>query len=347
MRVSVRPIIFVLTCCLVAPGALSQQLRYAELGDFRLESGAVIRDCHIGFRTFGTLNEARSNAILFPTWFEGTSAQVGAALPQLGLDQYYVVAIDALGNGVSSSPSNSQRQPRMHFPSFTVRDMVEAEHEVLVRDLRVRHLKAVVGISMGGIQTFQWMVSYPDFMDDAIPMFGAPRLSAYSLLYLKLGMDLIMADAAWKGGDYDAPPALLTSTELSGLSSYTPEYFNVHTDRDQLFQEVDASASAANRSDANDRIRQTQALLKFDISQPFAGSMPAAAAAVRARTLIIVSKSDHLVTPGPALEFAQLARASTLILDDECGHNAIHCEPERVVQAIHDLLDTTGGERVQ
>jgi hypothetical protein len=62
MAVSVRPLGWALVCCLVLPCALSQQLRYAELGNFRLESRAVIRDCRIGFRTFGTLNETRSNA---------------------------------------------------------------------------------------------------------------------------------------------------------------------------------------------------------------------------------------------------------------------------------------------
>jgi homoserine O-acetyltransferase len=194
---------------------------------------------------------------------------------------------------------------------------------------------------MGGIQTFQWMVSYPDFMDNAIPMFGAPRLAPYSLLHFKLGMDLIMADGAWNGGNYDALPGRIASTELAGLLSYTPEYFNVHTDRDGLFQQV--AMSAVERSDPNDRIRQTQALLHFDISVPFGGSMTRTAASVRARTLIVVSKTDHTVTPEPALEFAGLMHARTLVLDDDCGHNAIHCELPKVANAIREFLDADIG----
>jgi homoserine O-acetyltransferase len=337
--------ISLLTCLLVAPCVSAQELRFAELGNFRLESGEVVRDCRIGFRTFGELNAERSNSILFLTWFGGNTEQLVAALPQLGLEKYYVIAVDALGNGVSSSPSISRLQPRMAFPKFSVRDMVETQHEVLVHHLGIRHVKAIMGISMGGIQTFQWMVSYPDFMDDAIPMFGAPRLAPYSLLHLKLGMDLIMADAAWNGGNYDAPPARITTTELAGLLSFTPDYFNLHTRRDQLFQELDQSANESGRADANDRIRQTESLLMFDISARFGGSMAAAAAAVRATTLIVVSKSDHMVTPGPALEFAQLMQAKTLVLDDDCGHNAIHCEPGKILGALHDLLDAPAGQR--
>jgi homoserine O-acetyltransferase len=318
---------------------VAQELHYVELGDFSLESGALLRDCRIGLRTFGKLDGQRSNAVLFLTWFGGKSYQIGPALRQLGLDRYYVIAIDALGNGVSSSPSNSRRQPRMSFPVFTVRDMVDTQHEVLVHHLGLRHVRAVVGISMGGMQAFQWMVSYPDFMDAAIPMFAAPRLAPYSLLYLKLGMDLIMADAAWNGGNYDVPPARITTTELAGLLSFTPDYFNTHVGRDQVVPQLLESVAESDRSDANDRIRQTQAMLQFDVAARFGGSMAEAASSVRARTLIVVSKSDHAMTPGPAAGFAQLMHAETLVLDDDCGHNAIHCEPAKVVEAIRNLLD--------
>jgi len=337
----VRALIWIIGCCLVAPCALPQALQYARLGDFKLESGELIRDCRIGYRTFGKLNPAGSNAILFLTYFGGTTQDIASYIPWLGLDRYYVIAIDALGNGVSSSPSNSRLQPRMRFPQFSVRDMVATQHDVLEQRLGIRHLKAIMGISMGSIQTFQWMVSYPDFMDDAIPMLGAPRLAPYSLLNLKLGMDLIMASPGWRQGNYDAhdPPAAVMSAELADLLQSTPEYFDTHADRERLFQQVDSSAAATVGHDANDKIRQTQALLRFDVSAAFGGSMADAAASVHAKTLVVVSRSDHLVTPGPALQFAQLMNARTLVLDDECGHRAVLCEQGRVAGAIHDLLE--------
>ncbi len=86
--------------------------------------------------------------------------------------KYFVVTIDAIGNGVSSSPSNSKSQPRLSFPNFTIRDMVESEHRLATETFGIKHLHAVMGISMGGMQTFEWITAYPDFMDAAVPMAG-------------------------------------------------------------------------------------------------------------------------------------------------------------------------------
>src|SRR5947209_10148447 len=203
-RISARATLL-LGLLLTAIGTSAQEQQFARLGDFRLESGAVIRDCRIGYRTFGALNQDRSNAILFPTWASGTTEQLLSNFGQgrlVDTTKYYVIAVDALGNGVSSSPSNSTQQPRMSFPRITIRDMVNTQHELLTKVLHIDHLKAVTGISMGGMQTFQWMVSYPDFMDKGVPIVGSPRVTPYDLVFLRTQLRAIMTDPDWNNGNY-------------------------------------------------------------------------------------------------------------------------------------------------
>jgi homoserine O-acetyltransferase len=164
--------------------AIAQEQQFANLGDFKLQNGGVIRNCRIGFRTFGKLNADKSNVIVFPTWAGGTTEQLKSNFGRgrlIDSTNYFVVAIDALSNGVSSSPSNSRLQPRMRFPEFSLRDTVASQHELLTRVLNIHRVKAVVGISMGGMQVFQWLVSYPEFMekgdsDRRLAAFGAVRL---------------------------------------------------------------------------------------------------------------------------------------------------------------------------
>ncbi|HKV38078.1 MAG TPA: alpha/beta fold hydrolase [Blastocatellia bacterium] len=321
--------------------AVAQELQIARLGDFKLESGEVLRDCQIGYRTFGTLNEAKSNAILFPSWAGGISEQTASNIgPGKLVDstKYYVIAVDALSNGVSSSPSTSKSQPRMSFPKITIRDMVGTQHELLTRVLHLSHLKAVLGVSMGGMQTFQWMVSYPDFMDIAIPIVGSPRLAPYDLLLWQAQVDAIVHDSAWNNGNYTANPDRTSDAEFSALFLTTPGHYNENTTRADVFAQLE-KAEAGRVPDANDKIRQSQAMMALDVSKTFDGSMERAASVVKARVFVIVAKRDHVVTPVPALEFAKLLHAQVLELEGDCGHQAPGCESSIVNPAVAAFLE--------
>src|SRR5262249_50673652 len=152
--------------------------QFADFGDFKLQNAGVIHDFRVGYRTLGRLNTDKSNVILWPTWVGGTTQDLLQFIgPGKVLDstKYFVVLVDAIGNGASSSPSNSKAQSLMKFPEFTIRDMVEAEHRLVTEKLHLSHLHAVMGISMGGMQTFSWVLTYPDFMDVAIAMAGSPQ----------------------------------------------------------------------------------------------------------------------------------------------------------------------------
>ena len=206
------------------------------------------------------------------------------------------------------------------------------------RVLGIHHLKAVMGISMGGMQTFQWIVAYPEFMDKVIPIVGSPRLAPYDLVLWQTQIDAIMNDAAWKGGNYDKNPARAAEVEFGDLFLSTPEHFNQSTTREKTLHDLAVAGSINQGSDANDKIRQSQAMMALDVSQPFDGSMQRAAASVKARVFVIASKTDQTVTPGPAIDFAHLLKAKLLVLDDDCGHGAPGCEVKAIVPAIAAFL---------
>ena len=339
-----RGLLIAAILCVWAVPAFALQLKYASLGNFHLENGQVIQNLRLAYRTFGTLNAQKSNAVVFPTWFTGTTkdlVQYVGPGKMVDSSKYYVILTDALGDGNSSSPSNSKSQPRMKFPEFNIRDMVNSEHALLTRALGIAHVHAVMGISMGGMQTFQWMVSYPGFMDRAIPIVGSPRLTSYDLLLWTAELHAIESAADWNHGDYSSPPAeaMDTVADIHTLNLATPAYFASHTSRTEFSKFIaDKQKATMEDFDANNWIRQLQAMMANDVSKPFGGSMEKAATSVHAKVLVVPSLQDHMVNPQPALDFAKLIHARVLQLTSDCGHIATGCELNKLEQGVNAFL---------
>ncbi|WP_431271185.1 alpha/beta fold hydrolase [Dankookia sp. P2] len=208
-----------------------------KTGDFRLESGEVIRDFGISYVTHGTLNAAKSNAILMVTAVGGNHHRIDFLIgpgKALDTDRYFIVATDAIGNGLTTSPSNSTAQPRMQFPRYAIRDMVESQRRLLVDHLGINHVAAVVGPSMGGMQVLQWGVSQPGFMDALVAMVPLARTPAWTVAVLEASRKAIMLDPAWQGGNYTTPPLAgirLWRDILSFLAARTPEMYGAQSRR--------------------------------------------------------------------------------------------------------------------
>lgn len=319
--------------------------QFAAIGDLRLENGQAIRDCRIGYRTFGTLNADRSNAVLFPTWFTGNSGQLAdLAGPGKLIDtsRWFVIAVDALGNGVSSSPSNSRLQPRMRFPRFTIRDMVNSQHALLTKHLGIPGLRAVVGSSMGGMQAFEWIVAYPDFVEFAVPLVGSPQLTSYDLLLWETEQKAIELDPAWNKGEYRKPPAgaMRTVAGIHALAIGTPWRMVRNTPREKFPAFLaETENSALERFDANNWLRQLQAMIAHDVARAWGGDLAQAAARVRSRVLVVVGLKDHMVNPQPALVFARLLQAPTVEINSDCGHGAVGCEMAAVAPRVALFLE--------
>lgn len=324
------------------PCVLGQELQFATLGDFRLESGETIENCRIGYRTFGKLNQARSNAVLFPTWFTGTTEALRDQHIGPGRladsSRYFVIAVDALGNGVSTSPSNSATQPRMRFPKFTIGDMVRSQHALLTRHLNLSRLHAVIGISMGGMQAFQWTVTFPEFLSRAVPIVGTPQQTATDLLLWNAELAAIEGDREWAGGDYSNPPALRALLQIHSFALNTPAYRAAQTPAAKFPAYLKEVEKGAGRFDANNWIRQLQAMIAHDIAAQDGGSLEAAARRIQARLFVVAALQDHMVNPTTALELARYLVAPTLELSSDCGHLAVGCESARISAAVQRFL---------
>ena len=306
--------------------------QFAELGDLALRSGQVIQDFRLGYRTLGKLNTGRSNAVLWPTWLGGRTQDLLKFVGPgnvVDTNSYFVILVDAIGDGVSTSPSNSTKQPLMKFPQFTIRDMVESEYRLATEVFHLTHLHAVMGISMGGMQTFEWAVAYPGFMDEAIPMMGSPQSTSYDKLLWTAQIDAVEMDPAWNGGNPTGPltRGLAVKEEIDSMNLTSPAYRVAHTggkDFGTFLTDMKKSSAGTGGLGA-DMIRQREAINALDIPAEFGVAMADAAKKVRAKMLVLVSPQDHMVNPAPALDFASAMSAPVVTLDSPCGHIALDC----------------------
>ena len=273
-------------------------------GDLKLESGEVIRDFSISYVTHGKLNDKKSNAILMVTALGGNHHRIDFLIgpgKALDTDRYFVICADAIGNGFSTSPSNSKAQARMSFPKYAIRDMVESQYRLLKEKFGIDHVVAVVGPSMGGMQALQWGVSHPDFMDALVAMVPLAKTPAWSVAVVEASRKAIMNDPAWKDGNYDSPPekgVRLWRDILNLLSARTPDMYSAQFKNGiDALPWMEAQETAALKAfDANDYIYQTWAYERHDVGTTpgFGGDTAGALASIKAKTLILTGTKDLL-----------------------------------------------------
>ncbi|SEK33964.1 alpha/beta fold hydrolase [Parapedobacter koreensis] len=223
-------IFFVLAMLLAAPRAGMAQERYPapvegdyEVMDFRFGTGETLARMNLHYTTIGTPTKGSdgkvNNAVLI---MHGTTGSGRGFLTDrfagnlfgpgqlLDATKYFIILTDAVGHGKSSKPSDGLH---MKFPKYTYDDMVVAQYKLLTEHLGVDHLRLVMGTSMGGMHTWVWGYTYPDFMDALMPLASLPvEVAGRNRIQRKMAVDLIMMDPAWKGGEYTEQPR----TGLSG-----------------------------------------------------------------------------------------------------------------------------------
>lgn len=330
--------IAIATIAALPTGSLdAQSASSASLGTCRLSSGASLSACRVDYRTFGKLSPARDNVVVIPTFFAGRSEDHQFMLgTYVDTTRHHVIIVDALADGASSSPSNSPAGATA-FAALTIGDMVDVQHRLLTEVLGFRHVRAVVGISMGGLQTFEWAVRYPTFMDVAVPLFGTPRLTPYDRLIFDTWRS--SAEALNRPG-VDPDTAWTQASRLEALFMNTPRLL-IDSGDAHVTRTVHALAAGYRKGSWSlaDYSAQLRAIASHDIAARFDGDMKRAASAVRARMLVVWSPDDILVDPEPPAAFARLVGADSLAVPSACGHAVFWCDAENIGRTVRAFIE--------
>jgi homoserine O-acetyltransferase/O-succinyltransferase len=181
-----------------------------EVGDAVLQGGATIRNCQLAYKTFGTLNAAKNNVIVYPTWYSGQHTEnewlIGAG-KALDPAKYFIIIPNMLGNGLSSSPSNTpEPYNAARFPKVTAYDNVALQHRLVTEKFGIERVKLVTGWSMGALQTFHWGAMYPSMVERIAPFCGSAKCSRHNFVFLEGVKAALTADAGFTDGWYRTKP---------------------------------------------------------------------------------------------------------------------------------------------
>lgn len=299
-----------------------------------LDAGIALAPFQIAYRTYGTLNAARSNAILVCHALTGDQhvasdnpvtgksgwwdIMIGPGKP-IDTDRYFVISSNVLGGcmgttGPASTDPATGQPYGLSLPLITIPDMVRAQ-AMLVKRLGIDTLFSVVGGSMGGMQVLQWAAQYRDRVFSAMPIATAARHSAQNIAFHEVGRQAIMADPEWRGGRYLAegarPGAGLAVARMAAHITYLSDAA-LHRKFGRRFQDRDAPTFSfdadfqvesylryqgeafVERFDANSYLYVTRAMDYFDIAADHGGSLAKAFAGTQTRFCVVSFTSDWL-----------------------------------------------------
>jgi homoserine O-acetyltransferase len=333
---------------------MEERLELFQLGDLTLQSGDVLPEAKLAYVTCGSLNAAGDNAVLFPTYYTGTHRENLAMVgPGRALDpaRYFIVIVNLLGNGESSSPSNHPTQGAQQFPHVSLLDNVSAQWRLL-EHLRVERLALAFGWSMGAQQAYHHAALFPQRVQRLLAVCGSARTSPHNWVFLEGVKAALEADAAFAGGNYREPP-------LKGLAAFGRVYagwaYSQAFFRERLYEQLGHASPQALLSawarehqayDANDLLCVLSSWQRADISDNalYGGDLPKALAAIEARAIIMPCSTDLYFPPEDSRVEVQLIRHAELrILDSKFGHIAggpgrVPRDTAFVEAAILDLL---------
>ncbi|RGP60983.1 homoserine o-acetyltransferase [Fusarium sporotrichioides] len=290
-----------------------------SLGEFHLQNGSVLPNAWVSYKTFG---DPSLPAVLYPSWFSGAISDNEWLIGNdktLSSEKYFIIITALFGNGQSTSPSNSDINP---FPDISFYDNVKAQHQLMTH-MGISHLRAVLGWSMGAAQSFQWATQYPDFMDICVPFCGSARTSLHNQVFLEgVKSALLAAKGLSSAGSIQGRVESESVSDRKwtdkekevGLKAFGRGYagwgFSQAFYREELFKNFynapdletfmqDFWEKWALSKDPENLLVMLQTWQSGDVSkqEPYNGDFEKAMASIKARTLVLPSKTDLYFPP--------------------------------------------------
>lgn len=308
------------------------------IANFKTESGVVLPQALVVYGTYGKLNAAKDNVVLLPSHymadFHGYEWLIGTD-KALDPTKLFLVATELFGNGNSSSPSNTPEPyhgPR--FPVTTIRDNVEAVHRLLTEELKIMHLRAIVGFSMGAEQAFQWAVSYPAFADRIVATSGTAKCYPHGVVRLEGQIAALTTDPVFANGDYKEQPkkgieafAIVWAGWLFSQEWWRKEMWREGAKPGTTFESFvnDLKTNFIPGADANNLILQMRTWEKHDVGTTpgFGGDVGKALGSIKVPFLYMPSETDLYFPVGDAKYEAGFMKTVTLMpIPSLWGHPA-------------------------
>ncbi|HZM86690.1 MAG TPA: alpha/beta fold hydrolase [Blastocatellia bacterium] len=264
--------------------------------DFRFHTGEVLPELRLHYTTVGAPS-GEPVLILHGSTGAGTNMLnpnfagelFGPGQP-LDTSRYFIILPDALGAGKSSKPSDGLRT---RFPKYNYDDIVQAQYRLVTEHLGVRRLRLVLGTSAGGMQTWVWGVTYPDFMDALVPLASQPvEVAGRNWITRRMLIDSIRNDPEWNGGNYTKQPRSLQTAQVyfsMATSGGTQALYKAAPTQDKADQLVNERLAQRSSADANDVIYQYEASRGYNPAPKMES--------IKARLLAINSADDERNPP--------------------------------------------------
>lgn len=324
-----------------------------ELGEFQLEEGGVIPNLQLGYRTYGELNAEKNNVIVVPTWFSGTSKNYEAYIGSqraLNPEKYFIVVINQIGNGVSSSPHNSPEPIAMEkFPNVRISDDVRAQHQFLTKKYGITEVALVVGGSMGAQQTYEWAVRYPEMVKRAAPIAGTAKNTVHDFLFTKTLMDAITSDPGFNGGRYsshtEVADGLKRHADIWAVLGLSTEFYKQELWRLFGVETVEQFTEGFlqplfQRLDPNSLLTMAWKWQRGDVSRMTDGDLAQALGRIQAKVFVMPIDEDMFFPIRDCEAEQQLIPNSELkVIESRLGHFGLFGAEESYFEQIDSYLN--------